>query len=115
MAGKNTRMYRLCFDPEADSPAGQGYIPTRDTCNSKSSIIGFGYELNPTRSIPRMGEGGFAGIGEQVQVDSDLRPEETRVPRPYNGIGVVRDNGSFVPLIREWEQPEPHRGHQHQV
>jgi len=61
---------------------GVGFVMSRDTCLNKGGTLENGYQMAKTRSIPRMGQGGPAGIGAMVQLDTELtRSFEIKPPR----------------------------------
>jgi hypothetical protein len=88
--------------------ADTGYMPTRDLYSSKDLLVTNERMLFPTATIPRMFEGGPSGIGKQVNVDSNLRPEDTRLSRAAD-TDILNSEpflDQFTPLIVPWEQPD---------
>ncbi|BBI30378.1 hypothetical protein QKT49_gp385 [Acanthamoeba castellanii medusavirus] len=106
MSNLNTRVHKISAAGN-NQPALQGLIPSRDTINNKGLPVGFGWELAPTRTIPRMGDGEAADMGHHVHLHSQLRDaDHTRVPKPLNGVDTYRDMGSFVPNVAGWQQAD---------
>lgn len=84
-----------------------GYMPTHKLFSIKEVLVDNVCLTFPTMTWPCMFEGGTLGIAKQVDVESQLCVQSTRISRAEDSdlLDAQPYFHQFTPLIVQWEQP----------